>query len=105
MGFKQILCVFQAHTFSRTKALYGEFLSAFSNASELIITPTYSARESGDEKTCAIALASALDALYLDDFTKISDQIRKTEADCVVIMGAGDIDRFVEPIAKMLGKK
>ena len=92
MGFKRILCVFQAHTFSRTEALYGEFLSAFSGADELIITPTYSAREAGDKEANARSLAEALNADFFNDYSKIAQRIRRGDKDCIVIMGAGDID-------------
>lgn len=38
---KKIVCVFQAHTFSRTKALISEFVKSFKIADMVIIIPTY----------------------------------------------------------------
>lgn len=92
-GFKKILCVFQSHTYSRTYALYGEFLSAFTDADQLIVAPIYSAREQNIYPITSEGLANDLGALYIKDFTKISEQIKASSADCVVIMGAGDIEK------------
>lgn len=94
MGFKHILCIFQAHTYSRTRALYAELLSSFSGADEVIIAPTYSAREARDESVSEERLALELGALYLDELPKIAEKVRQSEADCVIIMGAGDIDKL-----------
>ncbi len=47
---RKIIVVFQAHTYSRTKALMSEFVSSFANTDELIILPTFaSMRDAGSE--------------------------------------------------------
>ena len=91
MGYKKILCVFQAHTYSRTYALYDEFLSAFKNAWELIITPIYSAREENTFPISDEGFASDLGAIFMSDYEEIAKKVHNCGSDLVVIMGAGDI--------------
>ena len=42
---KKIVCIFQPHTYSRTKLLMEEFLDCFNDCDDLLIVQTYSARE------------------------------------------------------------
>lgn len=42
---KKIVVIFQPHTYSRTKLLFKEFIKSLSNADEIILYKTYSARE------------------------------------------------------------
>ena len=42
---KGIWCIFQPHTYTRTKALINEFSSSFTMASGVIVTDIYAARE------------------------------------------------------------
>lgn len=42
---KKIVCIFQPHTYSRTKFLMEEFLDCFNDCDDLLIVQTYSARE------------------------------------------------------------
>lgn len=94
MGYKNILCVFQSHTFSRTSALYGEFLSAFGDATELIFAPIFSAREQNTFNLSEEKMANELGARYISDLSEIANAIKDSASDCVVIMGAGDIDKL-----------
>ena len=92
MGYKKILCIFQPHTYSRTHSLYYEFLSAFSGASELILMPVYSAREQNIYGVSIEAMAKELGASYIEQREMVAEKIQSTICDCVVIMGAGDIE-------------
>ncbi|MBQ8392134.1 MAG: UDP-N-acetylmuramate--L-alanine ligase [Clostridia bacterium] len=91
MGYKNILCVFQPHTYSRTYALYKEFTGCFSVAKRLIITDIYPAREENIYGIKAEELAREAKGEYISDFKKIADVIATSENDAIVIMGAGDI--------------
>lgn len=91
MGYEKILCIFQSHTYSRTYALYDDFLHAFDGVGELIVTPIYSAREENTFPISDEGFARDLDAKFMTDYEQISAYVKKSGADLVVIMGAGDI--------------
>ncbi len=91
MGYSDILCVFQPHTFSRTHFLYKEFCRCFTDTSRLIITDTYSAREENTYGVSEIELAKASEGEYVSSIEKIGDIINECTNDAIVIMGAGDI--------------
>ena len=90
-GYKRILCIFQAHTFSRTHFLYKDFTGAFSCARELIISPTFSAREENVFELSEEVFAHDCGGTFISEFSEIRKKIDKTECDCVVLMGAGDL--------------
>lgn len=94
MGYEHILCVFQSHTYSRTYSLYDEFLSSFTDAGELIIAPIFSAREQNIYPLSEEQMAKDLGARYFSSFEQIAEAIKDSEADCILIMGAGDIDKL-----------
>ena len=91
MGYSDILCVFQPHTFSRTYFLYKEFCKCFTDTSRLIITDTYSAREENVYGIKEKELARAAGGEYVSGMEKIGDIINECTNDAIVIMGAGDI--------------
>ncbi len=91
MGYKNILCVFQAHTYSRTYYLYREFTECFNLASSLIITDIYPAREINIYGIKEESLAKDAGGEYISDLSKIAERIRCGSWDATVIMGAGDI--------------
>lgn len=95
---RRIICIFQPHTYSRTRTLWNEFLTAFDDTDELIVTHIYAAREKDDGVTSAAKLADAIagrgiNAKYIEDFSDIEEYIKKTaaEGDIVFTMGAGDV--------------
>lgn len=91
MGYKRILCIFQPHTFSRTHFLYHRFTEAFSLASELIVAPTFSAREDNVYELSEERFALDCGGKFISDFEQIRISALSTSCDCVVLMGAGDL--------------
>lgn len=94
-GRSKIWCVFQPHTYTRTKLLWKDFLTCFDTADELILTDIYAAREMPDGVTTSEGLAAAIgnNTLYIKDFPEIAEYLKKHVAaeDMVFVMGAGDI--------------
>ncbi len=91
MGFKNIMCVFQPHTYSRTYALYKEFAECFGDTSRVILTDIYPAREENLYGISERTLAADIGADYIPSLEKIADEIKICKNDAIVIMGAGDI--------------
>ncbi len=94
----KIWCVFQPHTYTRTKTLWNEFLTAFSDADELILTDIYAAREPFDGITTSEALADAITeggkkCKFIGPFSDIADYLKEnvTAGDIIFTMGAGTI--------------
>ena len=94
----KIMCIFQQHTYSRTRTLWNEFVAAFGDADELILTHIYAAREKYDGVTDPQKLAkeiqeTGVNAKYIDDFDDIAKYVKENaqEGDIVFTMGAGDV--------------
>lgn len=94
-----IICVFQPHTFSRTKLLFKEFTNAFDAVNTVIFTDIFaSAREAFDNtvssKDLQIAANKKQNALYLpslDDVTAYFRQEKPKSDTIIVTMGAGNV--------------
>ena len=94
----KLWCIFQPHTYSRTKKLWDEFIKSFDNVDELIITDIYAAREQFDGVTTSKALADeikkrGINVRYIADFHEIENIIRSEirEGDTLFTMGAGNV--------------
>ncbi len=99
----RIWCVFQPHTYSRTKSLLDEFAKALSLADRVVVSDIYAARESDDGQVHARDLVDRLaelghEALYLPSFGAIVDHLAANArpGDLILTMGAGDISRIGE---------
>ena len=92
--------VFQPHTYTRTKALFDEFVDAFGDADVVVITDIYAAREKDIYNISSYKLVNAMKAkhpdkpvYYVKDFEDIVKYIDKfaDRDDIVMTMGAGDV--------------
>ncbi len=104
---KRIRCIFQPHTYSRTRTLWNDFLTAFDDCDELILTHIYAAREAYDGETDPDRLAKeiyerGIDAKYIEDFKDIEDYIKETAepGDIIFTMGAGDVTEISNNLFK-----
>ena len=105
MTGKHVICLFQPHTYSRTYALFDEFLQALSMADEVLLAPIYAAREKYTESVNSENLSDSLRAMgksaaNFGNFYEIEKYLKKnlTPGDVLVIMGAGDIDRVLNSL-------
>ncbi|MBE6600257.1 MAG: UDP-N-acetylmuramate--L-alanine ligase [Ruminococcaceae bacterium] len=99
---KRLVCAFQSHTYSRTKALFDDFVAALTLADEVLLAPIYAAREANDPEVSSERLAAAIGkkaTAYESTESLVAALSEKLEVgDLLVIMGAGDIDRACEMI-------
>ena len=103
---KRVTVVFQPHLFTRTRDFMEDFAKSLAMADSLILLDIYPARELPIEGITSQVLLekTALADKRLckkDDLLATLDQLRP---EVLVTMGAGDIDRFVEPIEKMISQ-
>src|SRR5690606_22103305 len=57
---KQIVVAFQPHLYSRTKALFSDFVESFTNADRVLLAPIYAAREPHDTSVSHHQLGDAI---------------------------------------------
>lgn len=98
-GYK-IICIFQPHTYSRTKELFEQFSSSFSHADKVIISDIFpSLREASDPSISSKLLTESIsknhtDALFLPKLQDVIEYLDQNDFDdktVVISMGAGDI--------------
>ncbi len=107
----RLICIFQPHTYTRTKLLLDSFSHSFKESDMTIIADIYAAREKdyGDihSKTLVEAVKANHDqAIYIGEQDEILDYIKEKSrpGDVILTMGAGDIfrigERFLEDAEK-----
>ncbi len=91
-------CVFQPHTYTRTKAFLHDFATSLSLADHVILAPIYAARETDTLGISSLTLLEELkalnvDAYYFETFEEIEEFIKNNviNDDLLITMGAGDI--------------
>lgn len=102
---KHLWCVFQPHTYSRTKALLHEFAEALSLAEHVILTDIYAAREADPGDISSQTLQMEMEKLgkkvcYLSDFEEIKKYLLKNcmNGDLLITMGAGNVVEIGESL-------
>ncbi len=94
----RVWCIFQPHTYTRTKTLFKDFVSTFQDASPLILD-IYAAREKDTGLVSSKDLVDAIpNATYHPSFDACVDFLHKNakQGDVVLTMGAGDVYRIGE---------
>jgi UDP-N-acetylmuramate--alanine ligase len=107
---KRIVAVFQPHRYTRTQALFKDFLTAFYDADVLILTDIYPAGEDRIEGVEAKALFEGLreyghkHVTYLGDKKEIVEHLLRivSPGDLVIILGAGDIWQVSDELVNRL---
>jgi UDP-N-acetylmuramate--alanine ligase len=99
---KKITAIFQPHLFSRTKDFMDEFATALELADNLYLLDIYPARELPMEGiTSEVLLAKVnLNKKQMSTKSTIVEDLNKSEHEIIVIVGAGDIDRCINPIVR-----
>lgn len=104
---REIWCVFQPHTYTRTKALFPEFVEALSHTDHVVLADIYAARETDTLGISSQMLAEELkkkgcDAYYLPSFEAIEDFLKThcQKGDVLITMGAGNVVNIGEALLK-----
>ena len=103
MRGKRIVLAFQPHTYSRTKALFADFVRELSKADVLVLAEIYAARERNTYGVSSADLAKEIPgAVYCETLPEVTAYLREhvEEGDVVLTMGAGDIFRAGEALLK-----
>ena len=90
----RLFCVFQSHTYSRTRALFDDFADALAIADRVIVADIYAARETDTLGVTPELLAERITGgIACHGFENIAKllQMELRDGDIAVVMGAGDI--------------
>ena len=101
MPGRRIVLAFQPHTYTRTKALFDDFVRELKKPDVVILSEIYAARERNAIGISSLDLAKQIPgAIYCETLPEVTDQLRKIvqEGDVVITMGAGDIFRAGEAL-------
>lgn len=100
---KKIIGVFQPHLFSRTRDFEPGFVEELSKLDETIILPIYPAREEPIPGVTSEELVRKIGAkARLKTPQEVCDYMRSVHEGVVLTIGAGDIDRIVPELEKIL---
>ena len=101
---KKNVGVFQPHLFSRTKDFAEDFAKSLNKFNEIILLDIYPAREKPLKGITSSWLLDKIDNenKQLSSKEKLVENIKKTKASVVVMIGAGDIGELVENVTQKL---
>ncbi len=108
---RRLVVVFQPHRYTRTKALFDEFLNSFDDAGVLILTDIYAASEKEIKGVHSMNLCKGIkdnghgNVTYLSGFKEIVDHLCAIvkPGDVVMTLGAGDVWKIGEELLGRLG--
>lgn len=105
---REVWCVFQPHTYTRTKALLPEFAEALSLADHVVLADIYAARETdtlgiSSDDLRELILEKGCECWYLPTFDEIETFLLKncSPGDLLITMGAGDVVNIGEMLLGM----
>lgn len=103
----RIVCIFQPHTYTRTKAFMEDFANALSMADTVILADIYAARETDNLGISSETLKGKIDALggtcyYFKSFEEIENFVKEycKDNDLLITMGAGNVVEIGENLLK-----
>ena len=98
-------CIFQSHTYSRTKEHLDAFADVLSNFNNVIIAPIYPAREINTFNISEDMLVDKIKeknphVIYLDSFEKITEYLKEhvKEKDLIITVGAGPVNKIAKDL-------
>lgn len=103
LDYRRIVLAFQPHTYSRTKALFGDFVEQLKRPDEVLLAEIFAAREKNTIGISSKDIADKIDgAQYFKTLGELENKLRSIarDGDIVLTVGAGDIYKVGENIVK-----
>ena len=103
MPGRRLVLAFQPHTYTRTHALFSDFVRELSKSDVVVLAEIYAARERNTIGISSQDLANQIpDAIYCETLPQVTQVLRRVirPGDMVITMGAGDIFRAGEALFK-----
>ena len=96
MGYDRVILVFQPHTYTRTKALFNDFIRVLQPADHLVIPEIYAARETDTLGLSSTQLCDKLPgSVYCRNLEETAAYLREIArpGDMIITCGCGDVYR------------
>ena len=107
INHNKIYCVFQPHTYTRTKTLFDEFIKCFDSSDELILMDIYAAREKDTGLVSSNELGDAIrktgmNCINVHSHEEAVDYLssKVSPGDLILTVGAGDVVKVGEMLLK-----
>ena len=103
MDYKRVVVAFQPHTYTRTSALFADFVRELKKPDVVVLSEIYAARERNDVGISSKDLQKQIPgAVYCGTLPEVTDYLRSIarEGDVILTVGAGDIFRAGEALLK-----
>jgi len=101
MDHKRLVLAFQPHTYTRTKALFDDFVRELKKADVVLLAEIYAARERNTVGISSMDLVKQIPrSTYCANLPDVTDRLKEIirEGDIVLTVGAGDIFRAGEAL-------
>lgn len=102
---RRVVLLFEPHQHSRTKELFADFVQAFGDADELVLSEVYGVK-GREDAAGAVSSADLVRVIgrgvYAKDLAEAEHMLRDMvhEGDVVIVMGAGDVDVVARNLAE-----
>lgn len=103
LNYKRSIIVFQPHTYSRTAALFDDFVGQLQRPDVLLLAEIYAAREKNTIGISSSQLAEKIpNATFYSDFDALENTLRAIArpGDVIVTVGAGDVYKIGENLLR-----
>ena len=103
MGYQRIIIAFQPHTYTRTKALFADFVRELKRVDVAVLAEIYAARESNKIGISSRDLAAEIPgSVYFETLPEVTAFLcgAAREGDIILTVGAGDIYKAGEALLK-----
>jgi UDP-N-acetylmuramate--alanine ligase len=94
LGYQRVICAFQPHTYTRTHALFDDFVQVLKQPDITLLAEIFAAREDNDLGISSQDLAREIPgSLYFPTLGQVTDWLRANArpGDLILTVGAGDI--------------
>lgn len=103
LGYQRVICAFQPHTYTRTKALFDDFVEVLKEPDLTLLAEIYAAREDNTVGISSKDLAARIPgALYFETLDALTGYLRELArpGDLILTVGAGNIYTVGEELVK-----
>ncbi len=101
LNYKRVVIAFQPHTYTRTTALFDDFVRELRKADYLVLAEIYAARERNTTGISSMDLVREIPgSVYCETLPKVTEHLEAIarEGDVILTVGAGDIFKAGEAL-------
>lgn len=103
MDYNRVVIAFQPHTFTRTKALFSDFVKELRRVDHAVLAEIYAARESNTIGISSEDLSNQISgSVFFETLPEVADYLKSIAqpGDLIITVGAGDIFKAGEMLLK-----